>query len=1001
MLTIPGPRLARFPAGAIILFYTDTEHASRRVLAHVISQGGIIIPPHAKKISADKGVSAMSSVLSYADNSVPEPHLDYGELYDRELRNRIRLLGRLLGDVVKEQAGPYAFQVVETLRRGFIHLRQGDDPEKRTELVTLIAKLDHVTLTSVIRAFHLYFGLLNVAEEQFLYCLRKRLGWEGSFLECFADFKKRGVSVEELQNLLEHLSFSPVLTAHPTESRRRSVQEILRQIFLCLQSLDEQDSDRPLPEATEYHLLRHIRQLWFTNELRQNRLRVKDEIENGLRFFLDSLFRAVPNFYRDAEQALKKTYPEAEFHVPGFLNFGTWIGGDRDGNPNVTTDVTILALHLHHQTVMNLYLDQITKIFPLLTHSSQFCTFSPELLASIENDRDFFPESLQERVYHHTTEPYRHKLMYIRHRLELRQRTIEQMMKGEEFELPRGAYADAGELLADLRLIRQSLVDNGDLDTADGKLKDFIRLVETFGFHLASLDLRQESSRHTQAVRQLLVRRGIKDYLDKRESERVDLLLSLLREPPIEVNRADFTAENWDTLELFYAIANIHQQISPRAFGSYIISMAHTASHVLEVMLLAHQAGLVKPEPEGEGWDCRLRVTPLFETVDDLKRCESVMSRLFESPEYRELVASTGGVQEVMLGYSDSAKDGGILSAHWQLYEAQKRLHEIASHCGLKLRLFHGRGGTVGRGGGPIHQAILAQPPQSISGEIKITEQGEVAAFKYNHPETAVYELTMGSTAMLKSTLTKFYPPAPERLDYLGIMDLLAQYGEEAYRELTENTEGVLDYFYESTPVNEISRLNIGSRPSHRKAGDRSKSSIRAIAWVFAWSQSRQTLPAWYGLGHALEKWRANSPERLGRLQNMYEEWRFFRNLLDNVQLSLLKSDMDIATEYAKLSSQGERGEAVFKMIQQEYYRCMTQVLHITQSHYLLENNLYLARSLTTRNPYLEPLHQIQVVLLQRTRQAMESEETSSAQVWMEPLLRTIHAISAGMRNTG
>lgn len=414
--------------------------------------------------------------------------------------------------------------------------------------------------------------------------------------------------------------------------------------------------------------------------------------------------------------------------------------------------------------------------------------------------------------------------------------------------------------------------------------------------------------------------------------------------------------------------------------------MAHSASHVLEVLVLAHQAGLTE----------HLRIAPLFETVEDLKHCEMVISSLFDLPIYRNLLKSRRDVQEIMLGYSDSAKDGGILAAHWQLYEAQKRLNQIAAGRNVTLRLFHGRGGTVGRGGGPTSQAILAQPPQTVSGEIKITEQGEVVAFKYSYPETAIYELTIGTTALLQATFTTFHPMQAERLDFLGIMDALARFSEESYRQFTEQTQGMMDYFYDATPVNEIAQLNIGSRPSYRKSGDRGKGSIRAITWGFAWSQSRQTVPAWFGLGSALEKWRDNAPERLARLQKMYQEWSFFRNLLDNVQTALNKSEMEIAKSYASLSQHHETNE-IFEIIAQEYQRCIVQILNITGQRHLLADNYFLARAQAHRNPYLEPLHHIQVMLLKRVRNLPNNE----AQQWISPLLRTINAIAAGMRNTG
>ncbi len=943
-----------------------------------------------------------STAVNHSSATLPQhPDVEY-DVYDKELHSHVKLLGNMLGNVIKEQAGEAIFELVESLRFGFVRLHEQEDLQRRAELESMIASLSPQQLTHVIRAFNLYFFLFNAAEEQFQHEMRKREDWPGSFHECFAALKDSGVSTADLQHLLQDISYTPVLTAHPTESRRQSVQSILRKIFRNLQGVSVTDcEEQDLSEEQQHVLQRHIRLLWFTNEMRPNRLRVEDEINNGLRFYHDSFFQAVPMLYRGAEKALQEVYPDADFEIPPLLNFGTWIGGDRDGNPNVTTEVTVQALRRQHAMILEFHLSQLDGLSSLLTHSRDFCVFNKALLDSIIQDQEDLPDVVEEFAYHHAHQPYRHKLLFIKERLRLRDVAIQCSLKGGKFEPPAQAYSKSIELLKDLELIRRSLLDNGDPESANGKLKDVIRLVQTFRFHLARLDLRQESTRHTRAVHEMLQFSGVeKDYEQLSEEQKLECLTALLKQAPLQVELSQFSEPAKDVVELFVAIEDAYEDISEHALGSYIISMAHTASHVLEVLLLAHQAGLVEQQ-DGQ-WICHIRVTPLFETVEDLKHCETVMSNLFDSVIYRDILKAESSVQEIMLGYSDSAKDGGILAAHWQLYDAQKRLNQLAAQHDIKLRLFHGRGGTVGRGGGPTHQAILAQPPQTISGHIKITEQGEIVAFKFNYPQTAAYELTTGTTALLQATHQTLNPSNAERLDFLGIMDALAKFAEQAYRELTENTDGLLDYFYEVTPVNEIAKLNIGSRPSYRKKGDRSKASIRAIAWVFSWSQSRQTLPAWYGLGSALEKWREDAPERLGRLQKMYNEWPFFHNLLNNVQFALLKSDMNIAARYAgRLSEQRSQSRVIFEKIQEEHNRCVMQVLNITGSQQLLENNPYLARSQYHRNPYLEPLHHIQIILLERTRQLIKDDKEAEADVWMPPLLRTIHAIAGGMRNTG
>ena len=901
------------------------------------------------------------------------------------------------------------FNIVEQLRQGFIELHVQKDrsvsADLRTELLETIEQLPASTLTHVVRAFNLYFSLLNTVEEQFVYQYRKKniASWEDSFEQCFQGLKDQGVDANALQALLEKSYYTPVLTAHPTESRRQSIQNILRKIFACCEELCVIEADADIPAELEHRLLRNIQLLWFTNDLRHKRLRVQDELDNGLRFYDDSLFHAIPLLYKDADKALEAVYPEAakDIDIPCLLNFGTWIGGDRDGNPNVTTAVTLYALRRQHKRIIEFYIEHVKKLRKILTHSNEFCQFDDALLSSIEIDQQAFPDLKEQFAYHREHEAYRHKLSYICERLKLRLETVNRTLNNATFDLAPAAYKTSKDLLNDLQLIRNSLRHHGDPESANGHIKEVIRLVDTFRFHLARLDLRQESTRHTLALIEVFELAGIdNDYANLNEEQRITCLTDLLQQTPINIDRAQLSEHNHDVVELFFMINQSREEISPRALGTYIISMAHTASHVLEVLVLAHQAGLVSQV--NEQWQCNIRVTPLFETVIDLKHCKSVMSSLFDIPIYRAILRAQRSVQEIMLGYSDSAKDGGILTSQWQLYDAQKSLNQLSAPHGITLRLFHGRGGTVGRGGGPTHQAILAQPAQTVRGEIKITEQGESIAFKYGYPQIAAYELSSGSTALLKATQASLTPDQSggERLDFLGIMDNLSKLAEQAYRRLTEDDK-VMDYFYEVTPVNEIAQLNIGSRPSYRKSGDRSKNSIRAITWVFAWSLTRQTLPAWYGLGTALEAWRKEDPERINQLRQMYKSWAFFRNLLHNVQFALLKSDMDIAASYATLSEDPAQGKAVHAIIQAEYNRCRDELLLVTEQDELLQDGSFAALSQIRRNPYLEPLHHIQICLLKRIRALNKAGEEDKAEQWQKPLLRTLSAIAGGMRNTG
>ena len=930
--------------------------------------------------------------------------LSESQLLQRTLQGRVKLLGELLNQVIREQAGESLANHIKTLHDGFAKLRQKTDDsaqnQQQQKLLDLIASFDAQTLTAVVRAANLYFNLVNAAEEEYLHEHKQSQGWQESFDVCFSDLKQQNFSANALQSLLNKVNYTPVLTAHPTESRRHSVQVILRDMFSELQNVSYQHLQDGLPEAQKRLLLRHIRHLWFTNELRPNRLRVKDEIKNSLQFYHNSLFKAVPNYYREAEAALRKCYPDDDIDIPKLMHFGTWIGGDRDGNPNVTTDVTVMALRTKHQTIIQFYLDKLQELRTYLAHSQQFARFSPALKDSIVKDQSQFPADIVEGAsYHFDYQPYRHKLHYIKLRLQMRLEAVQAGLDGKKVNLPEPAYRVSSEMVADLSLIQNSLAANGDSETADGCVQDVIRLVETFGFHLAKLDLRQESTRHSEAMAEILKTTDTNaDYLAEDENQRIKILLGLLESQPLNIDANALSNNARDVLDLFLEIANIRREISRNAFGSYIISMAHHASHILEVLVLAHQARLVHRTEQGD-WHCHLQVTPLFETVADLKCCETVMQQLFDTPLYLAILRGQEQTQEIMLGYSDSAKDGGMLAAHWQLYEAQKRLNSLAAERNVTLRLFHGRGGTVGRGGGPTYQAIMAQPPQTVNGEIKITEQGEVIAFKYSYPQTAVYELTNGTTALITATQATDKPSA-QCEKFSDNMNQLAEYAETAYRDLTENTPGFIDYFYDATPVNEIAKLNIGSRPSHRKKGDRSKSSVRAIAWVFAWSQARHTLPAWYGIGTALEKWRKNNQDGgLVHLQSLYQKWPFFHNLLNNVQISLLKSNIEIAQYYAELSANPEQGQAIFNLIKAEHQRCMQQLQDLMGADQIRQENANQTRLKAERDPYLEPLHHIQLVLLKRSR-ALEAAGKDSSE-WQQPLLRTINAIAGGMRNTG
>ncbi len=925
---------------------------------------------------------------------------------ENTLDYEIELFRNLLGNVLREHSRKRVLVMVERLLSGFASLHEQDDEEQRQQLITLINGLEPSTLNDVVRAFTLYFGLVNIAEEAYEYRRRQAQVqeggplWTGSFDHTVRGFYESGVGEEQFQSLLEHIVYTPVFTAHPTEAKRRTILETLRRIFLLSQELHFGHLNPESQEAIQGRIQAQIQILWKTDEVREQKPQVLDEVGQGLYFFRESLFETVPRVYRKLEDAVHRIYgPDSRIQLPSLIRFGSWIGGDRDGNPYVKPETTELAIRMHHELILEEYIQRVTDLSRELSFSSSMVQPSVEFLDSLSADDEFCREIFGTSSDPGRLEPYRRKMQIIKQRLRSNRKRLNLRMSHQSIQhIPEG-YATEKDFLNDLYQVRDSLISHGDGNIARERLQDLIRLVESFGFFLVHLDVRQESSRHTEAVAELFARQpGAPYYKAFTEEERIRLLEETISHPrPFVVDKDNLTPETRETLEVFEVMAAMRAEISPEVFGSYVISMTHEATHVMEVMLLARLAGLAGKE--ADGWFCNIHISPLFETIDDLGRVDTVMQTLFDNSTYADLLKASGNTQEVMLGYSDSCKDGGILASSWNLYDAQKRIIALADDRGVSCRLFHGRGGTVGRGGGPTHESILAQPVDTVHGQIKFTEQGEVLAYRYANPETALFELTMGISGLIKASRCLIEPPELDRKDYLGIMDELAKLGELEYRNLVQKSPGLLHFFYEATPVEAIALLNIGSRPSHRKKADRSITSIRAIPWVFGWAQSRFTLPAWYGIGSALEKWRNNDPERTAKLQKMYQEWPFFRSLLSNTQMALFKADIPIAKQYAGLSQNSELGMSIYERIAEEHQRTLTQVLNVSGLHRLMEETPDLQKSLARRNAYLDPLNHVQVALLNRYRSIPSDDEERMA--WLNPLLRTINAIAAGMRNTG
>ncbi len=932
-------------------------------------------------------------------------------LTDDHLRARVKLLGTLLGQVVLQFAGEDVFEAVETLRRGFAELQQQEDQQRRTELMTMIDAMPAEKVELVVRAFSSYFKLVNVAEESFAHRNRRFMLshgmtlWEGSFDRTLADLKAQGMSANALQSMVNRLHYAPVFTAHPTEARRRAVMESMRRVFLLCDQLYDPTLGVNDQRDLETQLAAEIQVVWRTDELRTAKLEVHDEVRNGLYYVRESLFEAVPRAYLFFEKALRKHFGVnadgvAPVKVPSFIRFGSWIGGDRDGNPFVTAEVTEWTVHTQMQAALDEYRLRVRELRQTLTHSSGWCTPSAPFMERLSEYEAEFGEQVFRgtAVQIYSREPYRRMAAIMLARLDANLSYIHQCLADVPSFVSHLAYENAPAFLDDLYLLRDSLISHGDRIVAMQGLQALIRLVESFGFHLLQLDVRQESTVHTRAVAEVLHQIDHDfDYAGASEPERLKRLAAWIGHiDPITVNDDVLGDEAREVVAVFRRMAKLQAEVGDEVFGTYVISMTHSASHVMEVMLLARLVGLCGHN--GRDWHCRIQVAPLFETVEDLQHSESILDQLLSNKIYRALVAANGNHQEVMLGYSDSCKDGGILASNWNLYQAQLSIIALTQHYGVECRLFHGRGGTVGRGGGPTHDAILSQPPGTVNGEIKFTEQGEMLYYKYSKPETATYEIGMGVTGLLKASATALassdvrYPQ-----DYLDWMRDIAAAGEIAYRALI-GMPGFIDYFYESTPVTEIGLLNIGSRPSHRKKADRSLSSIRAIPWVFGWAQSRHTLPAWYGIGSALQNFIEKQPNGLANLQAMCREWPFFRSLLSNVQMALTKADMEIAEEYARLCEHPDT-MLVYRAIADEYALTVAGVKQVAQIESMLEDNQPLMLSISRRRSYIDPINHIQVRLLQRYRSGSVWE--SEQELWLTPLKRTINAIAAGMRNTG
>ncbi|MBI3706237.1 MAG: phosphoenolpyruvate carboxylase [Proteobacteria bacterium] len=920
-------------------------------------------------------------------------HLNPVEIPDKDLplRDDIRLLGRILGDTVRMQEGEAVFAIVERIRQSSVRFHREEDETARHELEATLNGLSRGQTNQIIRAFSYFSHLANIAEDQHhirrtrAHALAASAPREGSIAYTLARAHEAGISRAQLQAFFDDALISPVLTAHPTEVRRKST--IDREMEVA-QLLAERDRIQLTPDevaASDEALRRVVLTLWQTSILRRTKLAVVDEVANGLSYYDYTFLRELPRFYAGLEDQLSAIDPASKAaELPSFLRIGSWIGGDRDGNPFVTAEVLQRALRMQSRQALNFYLDELHRLGGEFSLDTRLVTVSAELQGLIERSPDRSPRRQDE--------PYRRAISGIYARLAATAWALDQFEASRHAVGDAPPYASAAELRADLDILHRSLAANGSATLARGRLRSLRRAAEVFAFHLAAIDLRQNSNVHERTVDELfeMTCPGT-GYRGLAEDARIALLLGELKTArPLASPFVTYSAETAAELTILRIAAEAQRHYGKAAVPNYVISKADGVSDILEVALLLREAGLLRPR---EG-DLAMNIVPLFETIEDLRNCGSVLDSLLALPEYQRLLDSRGRVQEVMLGYSDSNKDGGFLTSGWELYKAEIALIDAFRRHDVRLRLFHGRGGSVGRGGGPSYQAILAQPGGAVQAGIRITEQGEVIASKYSHPEVGRRNLEILAAATLDAMLLQPDRAAP-RDEYLAAMEELSAHAYRSYRNLVYETEGFERYFWESTVIGEIANLNIGSRPASRTNSRRIKD-LRAIPWVFGWAQCRLMLPGWYGFGSAVKAWLAAHPQDgMAVLQAMYREWPFFQTLLSNMDMVLAKSDIAIASRYAELVEEAALRDAVFRRLRGEWQDSIAALLAVMGQEVLLERNPLLARSIRNRFPYLDPLNHVQIELLKRHRAGDTDERL------VQGIHLTINGIAAGLRNSG
>ena len=909
---------------------------------------------------ADDQHARLSELIAHSDEPAK----------DNPLRRDVRSLGAILGQVLVEQSGQEVFESVELLRKLLIEHRetvrrspeQASSPELMEQAQKIVSSMDLPRAYQVTKAFATYFELTNLAETNHR-GRRRRAGKldrehppvPGSFRGTLQRMKEAGISAGDAVAACAQIAITPVFTAHPTEVARQTVLLKRRRIAKELERLDRLPLTAEDAEDCENNIRAEVTSLWQTDEVRMAKPTVDDEIRIGLRYFRLSLFDALPKIYAEVVESFREIYALEldEAALPSLIHFGSWIGGDRDGNPLVKPDCIRDALDMARSVILREYLRDVELLSDRLSSSRRQTGVSEELLTRLKHYERTIPGVHLAWGPHNTSESYRRFLSYMFHKLQQSRSAV---------DAP-AAYSNAAEFMADLLLIQDSLQSNRGERLARTYVGSLLRKLRTFGFHLHTLDIRQHAQIHKRVLEEL--------------------------GPHPE--RSTNSAESRELLETFRTIAKLKRTYPANSIRNYIISGAESGDDVLAVIRLANIAGV---QIAGSADDPGLMPVPLFESIESLRAAGAVMRRLWSDPDYRPLLDSWGRWQEVMLGYSDSNKDGGMLTSTWELYKAHRELHRAAKENNVKLRLFHGRGGTVGRGGGPTHAAILAQPPGSFSGQIRITEQGEVLNWKYADPVLAEWNLELMIAASLETLTLRGEEQSQHPAHWEEAVEEMSQAAYRVYRREIADSADVLEYFEQATPVNELDTARIGSRPSRRTKGRRLED-LRAIPWVFGWMQSRHAVPAWFGVGHALEHFAQSGPGHEQLLRQIARGFPVFSELLRNVELGMAKADLEIARDYSGLVKNATLRKRVFSMLEEEFLRSRRMILRVTGQRELLARNRVLARSIRLRNPYVDPMSLIQVELLRRKQSGQQSADLEY------PLGATINGIAAGLHNTG